>query len=66
MTPSDDRTVLAGELAVLLAAGFALRHAARAGRTVLPAPLVQAAVAAVGTWGLAKALQALETHLPTA
>ncbi len=66
VTPSDDRAVLAGELAILLGAGFALRHAARAGRTVLPAPLVQAAVAALGTWGLAKAVQALETHLPSA
>ena len=46
VTPSDDRTVLAGELAILLASGFGLRHAARAGRTVLPAPVVQAAVAA--------------------
>jgi hypothetical protein len=32
---------------------------------VLPAPLVQAAVAAAGTWALAKALRALETHLPS-
>jgi hypothetical protein len=66
VTPSDDRTVLAAELAILLASGFGLRHVARAGRTVLPAPVVQAAVAAVGTWALAKALQAIESHLPTA
>lgn len=65
VTPSDDRAVLAGELTALLAAGFALRRAARAGRTALPAPLVQAAVAAAGTWALAKALRALETHLPS-
>ena len=66
VTPSDDRIVLAGELAILLASGFGLRHVARTGRTVLPAPVIQAAVAAVGTWALAKALQALESHLPTA
>ena len=56
VTPTDDRKVLAGEMAFLLATGFALRHVARAGRTVLPAPLVQAAVAGAGTWALAKAI----------
>jgi hypothetical protein len=60
-----DSRVLAAELAVLLAAGFGLQRAARAGRNVLPAPFVQAAVAGVGTWALAKALRALETRLPS-
>lgn len=62
-TPTDDRKVLAGEMAFLLATGFALRHVARVGRTVLPAPLVQAAVAGAGTWALAKAIRTLETRI---
>jgi hypothetical protein len=62
---AGDSRVLAAELAVLLAAGFGLQRAARAGRNVLPAPLVQAAVAGVGTWALAKALRAVETRLPS-
>ena len=48
VTPSDDRKVLAGEMALLLAVGFGLRHVARAGRT----------------GALAKVLRTLETHIP--
>jgi hypothetical protein len=47
-------------------AGFAFRAAARSLRNVLPEPLANAAIAAAGTWALAKAVDALEDHLPTA
>jgi hypothetical protein len=64
-THSEEMPIVAGGAAVTLASGFALRSAARKARTVLPAPLVNAAVAATGTWALAKALQTLETRIPS-
>jgi len=63
---SDDMPVVAGAVAVALSAGFAFRGVARAARSVLPAPIANAAVAAAGTWTLAKALRLLEARLPAA
>jgi len=63
---SDELPFVAGGAAVALAAGFAFRGAARSARQVLPAPLADAAVAAAGTWVLAKILRALETRIPPA
>jgi hypothetical protein len=61
---TDELPVRAGSAAVVLAAGFAFRGLARSLRTVVPAPIAHAAVAAAGTWVLAKAYQAAETRLP--
>src|SRR5262249_43930639 len=60
--PPQDNGAFAAELAALLPIGFGLRKAARSGRSVLPAPLVQAAVAGLGTWALAKVVRQLETR----
>ena len=57
---SDELPVMAGSAAAVLASGFALRTAARRAGTMLPAPLVNAAVAAAGTWAFARALRLLE------
>jgi hypothetical protein len=46
--------------AATVAASFALRALARTAGRSLPAPLVNAAVAAGGTWALAKALEVLQ------
>jgi hypothetical protein len=48
--------------AATVAASFALRALARTASRSLPAPLVNAAVAAGGTWALAKALEKLHTR----
>ena len=56
----------AGGAAAVLAAGFAFRGAARSLRAVLPAPIAQAAVAAAGTWALAKGYELAESRLPSA
>jgi len=61
--PPDEMPVMAGGAAIALAAGFAFRGIARRARDVLPAPIANAAVAAAGTWALAKALQTLESRL---
>lgn len=63
---SEKMPIVAGGAALTLASSFALRSAARKAQTVLPAPLVNAAVAAAGTWALAKALQQLEARIPSA
>jgi hypothetical protein len=63
---SQELPVLGGGAAALLASGLALRQVARSARAVLPAPLAHAAIAAAGTWGLAKAFGALESRLPGA
>ena len=63
---SDELPALAGGAAAVLASGFALRGVARAARAVLPDPVAHAAVAAVGTWALAKAFQVVESHWPSA
>lgn len=60
---SPDPRALAGTAALVYASGFALRALARAGRGKLPAPLVQAAVAAGGTWALAEGVKRLERLL---
>jgi hypothetical protein len=62
--PADDelRLRLAGAAAVV-GAGFAFRSIARSMRTVVPAPLANAAVAVAGTWGLAKAAALVEAKL---
>ena len=62
---SDELPVVAGGAATVLAAGFALRDAARRAGAVLPAPLVNAAVAAAGTWAVGKAFRSLEPRLPS-
>ena len=61
---TDELPVRAGSAAAVVAAGFAFRGLARSLRTVVPAPIAHAAVAAAGTWVLAKAYQAAETRLP--
>jgi hypothetical protein len=58
---SADPRVLAGVAALVYGSGFALRALARAARRKLPAPLVDAAVAAGGTWALTRAAKKLET-----
>lgn len=60
---SDELPVVAGSAAAVLASGFALRSAARTAGAVLPAPLVNAAVAAAGTWALARAFRLLEARV---
>ena len=62
---ADQRQVLAGQTAFVLASGFAFRRVARALRSSLPTPLAHAAVAAGGTWVLAKAVEAIEARLPS-
>jgi hypothetical protein len=59
-----DRMGLATGTAAALAAGFALRQLARNLHTVLPAPLANIAVAAGGTWALAKAFELVDSRLP--
>ena len=61
---SDEIPWIAGGAGLALAAGFAFRGVARKARDVLPAPVAEAAVAALGTWALAKALQVLEKRIP--
>ena len=63
---SDELPVLAGGAAAVVASGFAFRALARSARVVVPAPLAQAAVAAGGTWVLAKAFQLAESRIPPA
>lgn len=61
---ADELPVRAGGAAAVLAAGFAFRGLARSLRTVVPAPIAHAAVAAAGTWVLAKAYRVAEKRLP--
>ncbi|MEP7224449.1 MAG: hypothetical protein ABI783_05785 [Actinomycetota bacterium] len=62
---ADDMPIVAGGAALALAAGFAFRGVARSARQVLPASIADAAVAAAGTWALAKTMRALEARLPS-
>jgi hypothetical protein len=62
---AHETRVAAGGAALALAASFALRDAARRAGRVLPAPLVNVAVATAGTWALAKALRAAEARIPS-
>jgi len=59
----DELRLRAGAAAGVLAGGFALRGAARSLGTFLPAPLVNAAIAAGGTLALAKLVEAAESAL---
>ncbi len=61
---SDEMPVIAGGAALVLASGFVFRGVARAVRQVVPQPVANAAIAAAGTWALAKALRTLETRMP--
>jgi hypothetical protein len=63
---SQELPVLGGGAAALFASGIALRRVARSARAIVPAPLANAAIAAAGTWGLAKAFGVLESRLPRA
>ena len=60
---SEEMPVIAGGAALALATGFALRGVARSARRVLPEPVANVAVAAAGTWALAKAMRALEARI---
>ena len=62
-SPEGDRTGLVAGGAAALVAGFAFRGLARNARTVVPAPIANTAVAAVGTWALAKAFVLAESRL---
>ena len=57
---ADEMPFVAGGAALVLAVGFAFRGVARSARQVLPAPIADAAVAAAGTWALAKAVCVFE------
>lgn len=59
---SDEMPFVAGGAALAVASGFAFRGLARSARQVLPVPIADAAVAAAGTWALAKALRILEAQ----
>ena len=60
-TVSDDAvtTRLRATAGVVFASGLAFQGIARRARQVLPAPLVNGAVAGAGTWGLARVARAL-------
>jgi len=55
---------LAGGVAVAVATGFVFRRLARGMRDVVPAPVANAAIAAAGTWALAKAAHELRGRFP--
>jgi hypothetical protein len=61
---ADELPVRAAGAAAVLATSFALRGAARSLRTFVPAPIANVAVAAAGTWALAKAFELAESRLP--
>jgi hypothetical protein len=63
---SEETPVLAGGVVGAVVAGLVLREAARRARGVVPAPLAHAAVAAAGTWAVARAFAAVESRLPSA
>ena len=63
-SPEGDRTGLVAGGAAALAAGFAFRRLARELRWFLPEPVANTAVAAAGTWALAKAFDLAEPYLP--
>ncbi len=62
---SDALPAIAAGVGLVLASGFVFRSIARAAREALPAPVADAAVAAGGTWALAKALRVFEARLPS-
>jgi hypothetical protein len=62
---ADDVRARGVGAAAVAGAGVVFRAAARSLRNVLPEPIANTAVAAAGTWALAKAFDALEDRLPT-
>lgn len=54
----DEPALLGGVLGAVVASGFGFRGVARTARFVVPAPVANAAVAAAGTWALARAAKA--------
>jgi hypothetical protein len=58
-----DPRVAGGLAALVYLSGFAFRETARATRGKLPAPLVNAAVAAGGTWALTRTAQKLQSRI---
>ena len=66
LTESDEMPVIAVGVGLTLAAGFVFRSAARAAQEVLPTPVANAAVAAAGTWVLARTMRAIESRIPSA
>lgn len=60
---SDPMPALAGIAAATVAAGFLFRGAARRAQRTLPAPVVNAVVAAAGTWALGTAFRRLDERL---
>lgn len=66
MAGDDDFRLRAAGAGAVLASSFAFRGIARSLRTFLPAPIANAAVAAAGTWALAKVLEIAEAKLPEA
>jgi hypothetical protein len=60
---ADEPRVRAGGAAAVLTAGFALRGVAHSLRTIVPAPVANVAVAAAGTWALAKAFELAEARV---
>ena len=62
---SEELPTAGGAAAAVFASGLVLRGVARRLRGALPgSPLAHAAIAAGGTWAVAKAYKALESHLP--
>jgi hypothetical protein len=59
----DELRLRAGGAAAVFAAGFAFRGVARSLRSVLPAPVAHAAIAAAGTWALARAYELAASRL---
>lgn len=62
---TEELPALAAAAAGLVASGFAFRRVARSAGLVLPRPVANAAVAALGTWALAKAAGVVEARLPS-
>ena len=63
-SPEGDRTGLVAGGAAALLAGFAFRRLARELRWYVPEPVANTAVAAAGTWALAKAFDLAAPYLP--
>lgn len=63
LASDDEQRLRVAGAAGLLAGGYAFRGVARSLRGVLPAPLVNAAVAAGGTWALATLAELAQAHL---
>ncbi len=62
-TPEEEMRLRAAGAATVVASGFAFRGAARSLRGVVPSPLANAAVAAAGTWALARLVELADERL---